>query len=189
MVQDGPDALVDSLLDLLEKKGSERYGDENVSQLDHALQCALLAERDGAPDALVTASLFHDIGHLLGKGDEGLAAQGIDARHEESGALYLGRYFTPAVSEPVRLHVAAKRYLCQEEDGYWDMLSDGSKRSLEVQGGSMDEREAKQFAAQAHGADAARLRRWDDLAKDPGLTSPPAVHFRPAVLASLQTRG
>ena len=186
MTKDSRDAFVDDLFDLLERKGGSRYGGEAVSQLGHALQCALLAEQEGVGPALVTAALLHDVGHLIGQGDEGLAEKGIDARHEESGALYLSRHFVPGVSEPVRLHVDAKRYLCQVEPAYWDGLSTASRVSLEVQGGIMDADEAAAFAGQPFGDAAARLRRWDDLAKDPAAETPPLAHFRPAVAASLQ---
>lgn len=180
--------FVETLFHLLEEKGGSRYGGEAVSQLDHALQSAMQAQAAGAGDALITAALLHDVGHLIGKGDEGLAAQGIDARHEESGAVYLERYFVEGVSEPVRLHVDAKRYLCRVDPSYWDTLSEGSKISLEVQGGVMSPTEAETFAAKPFGKEAADLRRWDDLAKDPAIKPPPLAHYRPAVLASLEKR-
>lgn len=126
--------ILDHILGLLEQAGAERYGMEAVSQRDHALQCAMHAERTGSATELVVAALLHDIGHLVGDGDEGLAEQGIDAGHEALAADWLARFFPAAVVEPVRLHVDAKRYLCQAEPAYWGSLSPASQRSLEVQG-------------------------------------------------------
>lgn len=169
---------VDELFQLLEKRGGAAYGGERVSQLAHALQSAQLAVEASDPASLVIASLMHDIGHLVGKGDEGLAEKGIDARHEASGALVLEQVFGKAVAEPVRLHVDAKRYLCFAEAGYWDSLSQGSKTSLQVQGGPFDAAEAKSFIERPHAADAVKLRRYDDLAKIVGKPTPDLAAFR-----------
>ncbi len=176
---------VDGLFQLLEDKGGRAYGGERLSQLAHALQSAELAVEAGDPASLVIAALMHDIGHLVGKGDEGLAAKGIDARHEASGALALEQVFGKAVAEPVRLHVDAKRYLCFAEAGYWKSLSQGSKTSLEVQGGPFDAAEAETFIKSPHAADAVKLRRYDDLAKIVGKPTPDLATFR-AVAARLQ---
>ena len=177
---------VDGLFQLLEEKGGSAYGGERVTQLAHALQSAQLAVEAGDPASLVIASLMHDIGHLVGKGDEGLAEKGIDARHEASGALVLEQVFGKAVAEPVRLHVDAKRYLCFAEAGYWESLSQGSKISLQVQGGPFDADEAESFIKSPHAADAVKLRRYDDLAKILGKPTPDLAAFR-AVAADLQT--
>ncbi|MEC9346589.1 MAG: phosphonate degradation HD-domain oxygenase [Pseudomonadota bacterium] len=177
---------VDEVMDLLARKGAEQYGGEAVSQLQHALQCAHQAEREGEPATLVAACLLHDIGHMLGAGDEGQAARGVDARHEESAARWLARRFVPAVTEPVRLHVAAKRWLCQAEPGYRDSLSEASKLSLAVQGGIYSADEADAFIAQDFAPEATRLRRYDDCAKDPAAVTPDLEHFRAALDASLK---
>lgn len=169
---------VDELFQLLEEQGGSRYGGEQISQLAHALQSGLLAVEAGDPASLVIASLMHDIGHLVGKGDEGLAEKGIDARHETSGALVLEQVFGEAVAAPVRLHVDAKRYLCFAEAGYWDSLSRGSKVSLQVQGGPFNAEEAKAFIEQPYAADAVKLRRYDDLAKVKDKATPALAEFR-----------
>lgn len=179
-------AILDEIMTLLEKAGGERYGGEAVSQLEHALQCAMHAERMGSTPALITASLLHDIGHLVGAGDEGLAEKGVDARHEDIAARWLRQYFPEAVTEPVRLHVEAKRYLCQAEPAYWAGLSQSSKTSLEVQGGIYSDGEAAAFIAQPHAGDAVMLRRWDDAAKAPELKTPGLDHYRPIVAAALR---
>ncbi len=175
----------DELFDLLAAKGAARYGDAEVSQLQHALQCAALAERAGASDALIMAALFHDIGHLL-EDDEGAAARGLDLRHEDSGANALASLFGPEAAEPVRLHVAAKRYLCAVNARYFDRLSPASVISLQVQGGAFDVTATEKFAALPHARDAIALRAWDDLAKDPRATPPPLAHFRARAEASLR---
>jgi len=182
-----PGNRLDSLIDLFESAGSARYGGEAVSQREHALQCARLAERDGAPPALVAAALLHDVGHLLQPEEEGgQAAQGIDGRHERLGGAWLDALFGPAVTAPVKLHVAAKRWLCAAEPGYRESLSPASELSLKLQGGPFTPAQAEAFLASPHGRDAVRLRRWDDLAKVPGLPLPPVAHYRPLLTALLR---
>ena len=177
---------VDRIVDILLRLGARRYGDERVSQLAHALQCATLAERDGASSNLIAASLLHDIGHLVEGGDEGLAREGIDARHEDLGQAYLSQWFDDSVTGPVKLHVDAKRFLCRHDPGYYDDLSPASKRSLELQGGIFSEDEATAFLARPYAAEAANLRRWDDLAKDPKAETPGLEHFRPCLEAHIR---
>jgi len=164
--------LVDTMTRLFEIGGAGFYGGEEVSQLQHALQAARLAEKDNASRALITAALLHDVGHLLGAGDEGLAERGVDARHELSGSRFLERWFDAEVTEPVRIHVGAKSYLCRVEPGYYDSLSPASRDSLAVQGGPLDARQAQRFQEEPFFADAVRLRRWDDRAKDPRAITP-----------------
>lgn len=168
---------IETLFGILNRMGAVRYGFEAVSQLDHALQCAALAEREQAPNALVVAALLHDIGHLMAD-DEGAAARGVDARHEIDGSGYLAAWFGGEVTRPVRLHVDAKRYLCATESAYFEGLSPASVRSLALQGGPFSEEETRRFIAQPQAAEAVRLRRWDDRAKVPGAATPPLEHYR-----------
>ncbi|MGF1628101.1 MAG: phosphonate degradation HD-domain oxygenase [Kiloniellaceae bacterium] len=172
---------VDHLLGLLAELGNDRYGGEDVSQLTHALQCATFAQQSGASDSLVAAALLHDIGHLVNPKDEGATLRGIDAAHEKVGAAYLARWFGPAVTAPVAQHVAAKRYLCHAEDGYFAQLSDESVRSLQVQGGPYSAEEAKAFLTRPYAEAAVALRRWDELAKDPEMRTPRLEDFRPVL--------
>lgn len=168
---------LDALFELYARWGSETY-DEVVTQTDHARQCAALARRAGASDALVAAALLHDVGHLLDLADGGGIRPGVDLHHEDRGAAYLATWFGPAVTEPVRLHVVAKRYLCAVDPGYTAGLSAGSQRSLAVQGGPLDAGAAAEFAG-VTGADAAvALRRWDDAGKVEGLERPPFGSYR-----------
>jgi phosphonate degradation associated HDIG domain protein len=182
-----PQDPVASIAVLLEEKGSRRYGLAAVSQLQHALQAALLAEQSGADAALVTAALLHDIGHMVHGLGEDPAADGVDDRHEELGRAYLAALFGPAVTEPVRLHVAAKRYLCGTEQDYFGKLSPDSVRSLALQGGPMSADEAAAFHALPHAEAAVQLRRFDEGAKVADLPTPPVAHFLPCLRASLRT--
>ena len=158
------------------RRGHETYG-EGVSQLEHAIQCAAFAERDGAAQALVASTFLHDIGHLLHDLPQDVADSGIDTRHESVGSAWLSQHFGLEVTEPVRLHVAAKRYLASVEPGYFDRLSDASRLSLTLQGGPMDPAQARRFEAEPFFADAVRLRRWDEEGKIVGYEGPAAAYF------------
>lgn len=171
-----PDALADALLGLFRRRGDEHY-DEAVSQTAHAVQSAALARAASAPPELVVAALLHDVGHLLEPADHGVIRE-RDLHHEELGARLLARWFGPAVTDPIRYHVAAKRYLCAVDPGYHAQLSPASVRSLELQGGVMSADEVAEFDAQPASKAAAALRRWDDLAKRTDLVTPPIEEFR-----------
>ena len=148
-----------------------------MTQLEHALQTAAEAERSGAADALVVAALLHDIGHLVHGLPENIAGLGLDARHEDIGGSWLSARFSHAVTEPIRLHVSAKRYLCAIEPCYADSLSPASLESLAFQGGAMSPDEARIFEQGPWAKDAVALRRWDDRAKIPGLDVPGLDHY------------
>jgi phosphonate degradation associated HDIG domain protein len=176
--------LLDRIERLFAERGGSEYHGEAVTQLEHALQAAALAERDGLPPDAVAAALLHDIGHLLHGHGEDHADRGIDDRHEELGVRFLTKVFGPAVTEPVRLHVAAKRYLTAARPGYLERLSPASVRSLELQGGPMSPEERRAFEANPHHAPALKIREYDDAAKVPGLETPPFAHFRPHLEAA-----
>lgn len=180
------DRVVDTVLDLLAGPAGEAHYGEGVSERAHALQCAALAERAGAPAVLIAAALLHDIGHLLHGLPETIAEQGIDAHHEDVGADWLARFFLPELVAPVRLHVAAKRYLVAIEPSYAGGLSPASARSLVLQGGPMDAAEARAFACLPWAREAVLLRRWDDSAKVVGRATPPLAHWRAHVRAALR---
>jgi [1-hydroxy-2-(trimethylamino)ethyl]phosphonate dioxygenase len=172
--------IVEQIIELFEKRGAAAYLGEPVSQAEHALQAACLAVQEGASDSLVTAALLHDIGHLLGPEDDP-AQRGIDAVHEARGCAWLAPHFGPEVTEPVRLHVMAKRYLCAVDAAYRGLLSPASIRSLELQGGGLSAGEVEAFAHNPHAASSIRLRRWDDKAKIPGLDVPGLHHYAPTL--------
>ncbi|MBL8702052.1 MAG: metal-dependent phosphohydrolase [Alphaproteobacteria bacterium] len=169
-------AIRDDLLEIYGRRAHKRYGLTDVTQLQHALQAAANAEGAGEGPALVLASLLHDVGHMIHDLGEDPAARGVDDTHEARGAAWIAERFGPEVSEPVRLHVPAKRYLCAVE-GHYEKLSSDSRRSLALQGGPMTAAEAAAFRA-TPGADAAiRLRRYCDGAKNPNASPPPLEHF------------
>jgi phosphonate degradation associated HDIG domain protein len=170
--------VVDRIFEVFKTRGEAAYHGEPVSQAEHALQAAWMAEDDGAPSTLVVAALLHDVGHLLHELGEEAAVRGIDARHEELGAAWLLEHFGPEVSEPVRLHVAAKRFLCAIDPAYLEDLSPASRLSLSLQGGPMDEEEAASFRRNPYHEQAVRLRVWDDRAKVVGVDVPGLVHYR-----------
>ena len=167
------------------RRGHGSYG-EGVSLSDHSIQCAAFARRDGAAPVLIAAALLHDIGHMLHDLPEDVAGSGIDTQHESLGSAWLSQYFGPDVTEPVRMHVAAKRYLATTEPGYFDKLSDASKLSLKLQGGLMTDAQARAFEAERFFADAVRLRRWDEEGKIVGYQGPDAAHFDAVVLFCLK---
>ncbi|MEX0676409.1 MAG: phosphonate degradation HD-domain oxygenase [Pirellulales bacterium] len=169
---------VDLVCELFATKGHAAYVGEQVSQLEHALQAAYHAEQAGSDDALVVAALLHDIGHLLHKLPEDAADRGIDTRHEQIGQAWLARHCGPEVTEPVRLHVSAKRYLCATDPKYLAQLSPASTQSLRLQGGPFTSAEVSQFERNPHYRAAVTLRRFDDLAKVPGMQVPGLEHYR-----------
>lgn len=169
---------IDRIVDLMSSKGTAWYGREGITLEQHSLQAARLAERDAAPPALVAAALLHDLGHLLSKERRGTGeGQLRDDRHEYIAAGYLERLFGPAVAEPIRLHVDAKRFLCSVEQGYREALSPASVRSLALQGGVLGSDDVAKFPARPFAGDAIKLRRWDDLAKDPTVKTKPLSSY------------
>lgn len=176
--------IVEEIRRLFEERGGSQYGGEAVTQLEHALQAAMLAEAEGADAAMITAALLHDIGHLLHDLPEDAPKDGVDDVHEERAHRWLGDHFGPEVTEPIRLHVDAKRYLCAVEPTYRATLSVPSQRSMELQGGAFSAQEAREFASRPYCEQGTRLRRWDDRAKVAGLATPPLDHFLPLVAAA-----
>jgi gamma-butyrobetaine dioxygenase len=169
--------------ELFASEGLADYLGEPVSQATHMLQAAALAERAAAAPPLVAAALLHDVGHFTGIVTGRDLMAGTDNRHSDQGADWLARWFGTEVTEPVRLHVAAKRYLCAVEPDYRSRLSPASVYTLGVQGGPMAPGEIEAFLASPYAEDACRVRRWDDGAKDPGVAVPPFAHFAPVLSA------
>lgn len=168
---------LDDIERLFTLHGARQYRGEPVTQLQHALQTAWLAEQADADDELVTACLLHDLGHMLNDQGETPSLRGIDDVHQYFVQPFLRVLFSARVLDPIKLHVDAKRYLCQVAAGYWAALSDDSKRSLHLQGGIYSPVECAQFIAQAGAADAIELRRRDDQAKQASILTPPLAHF------------
>jgi phosphonate degradation associated HDIG domain protein len=170
--------IVEFIFSIFADKGQGAYFGESVTETEHALQCACLAEQSKANRELVVAALLHDVGHLLHGLPENIAERGVDGRHELGGAAWLRNYFGPAVVDPVRLHVAAKRYLCAIEPNYCAELSAASILSLRLQGGAFTPDEVRRFEEEPWFRSAVAVRRWDDEAKVPGLAVPGLEHYR-----------
>ena len=171
--------LRQELLDIFVCRATKRYGLSGVNQLQHALQCAAHAEADDAPPATVLACLLHDVGHMIHTLGENPAGRGVDDVHEQLGADWLAERFGPDVSEPVRLHVAAKRYLCATDPTYFGKLSAASVHTLSLQGGPMQPREIAEFERHPFYREAVRVRLWDEGGKTPGVRTPPFSHYVP----------
>jgi phosphonate degradation associated HDIG domain protein len=168
---------LDDIAALFERQGAAQYSGEPVTQLEHALQCALLAEQAGADDELVTAALLHDLGHLLNDQGESPTLRGIDDLHQFYALPFLRGLFSERVLDAIRWHVDAKRYLCASRPDYEASLSEDSKRSLALQGGVFSASDARAFLDRPHAQDAVRVRLWDDAAKQAGLATPPLAHY------------
>jgi phosphonate degradation associated HDIG domain protein len=168
---------LDDIRDLFARHGANQYSGEPVTQLEHALQTAHLAEQSDADDELVTACLLHDLGHLLNDQGDTPTLRGVDDTHQFFALPFLRGAFSDRVLEAIKLHVDAKRYLCQSRPEYFERLSDDSRRSLTLQGGVFDASQAAAFIALPSARDAVRLRLWDDLAKQDSLRTPTLAHF------------
>ena len=169
-------SFIEEIFAAFDRCGGDRYG-EDVTQLEHALQCAHLAAAEGAGDGLIAAALLHDYGHFFeGRGDVA-ERDGADAHHEAHGAALLRRWFGPEVTTPIALHVAAKRYLCAIEPAYEAALSDASRLSLKLQGGAFTAEQARKFEAAPFAEAAVQLRRWDDAGKVVGAVIPPLESY------------
>jgi phosphonate degradation associated HDIG domain protein len=177
---------VDEIFTRFRDSGDALYIGEPVTVSEHMLQTAAYASRDDAPPELVAAALLHDYGHLVHDLPEDSAEQGVDTRHEELGFAFLEQWFPAEVTEPIRLHVAAKRYLVATDPAYRETLSPASQLSLDLQGGPMSPEEADAFASGAHAKAACRLRRWDDAGKEQGLEVPPLESYRGLLESLLQ---
>jgi [1-hydroxy-2-(trimethylamino)ethyl]phosphonate dioxygenase len=173
--------IVDELFSIYRGSGADAYFGEPVTVTEHSLQAAHFAQRSGASQSLVIAALLHDIGHLIEFVPGDIADWTIDAGHELVGSHWLARHFGQEVSEPVRLHVPAKRYLCATDAAYFDMLSPASVVTLRLQGGPMSRIEADAFEAEQYFREAVTLRRWDDQAKIAKFPTPDLAYYAPLI--------
>jgi predicted HD phosphohydrolase len=172
------DNIVDFILDLFARRGAEEYMGESVSMAQHMEQSAACAVADGANEALVIVLLLHDIGHFVGDFPVEALENGINNCHEDAGANFLAPFFSKAVTEPIRLHVAAKKYLCAVDNEYINRLSDASIHSLNVQGGPMTAAEVKAFESNPYHLVAVKARHYDDDGKVSGLDIRPVKDYR-----------
>jgi phosphonate degradation associated HDIG domain protein len=181
-------SVADEVLAIYGARGGGSYFGERVSITEHGLQAAWFARLESAPEPLVIAALLHDIGHLLEAVPDDLAEWTADARHEEVGARWLAERFRPEVSEPVRLHVPAKRYLCATDADYLRQLSSASVHTLKLQGGPMSSGETRAFEREPYYREAVRVRRWDDQGKVAGLATPPLEAYLELLNAAAYAR-
>jgi [1-hydroxy-2-(trimethylamino)ethyl]phosphonate dioxygenase len=175
--------VADDIFGIYGRRGVHAYFGECVSVTEHALQAAWFAQQESAPASLVVAALLHDIGHLIDDTADDRGDWTEDAQHEQIGAAWLARRFGPEVSDPVRLHVPAKRYLCATEADYFGTLSPASVRTLQLQGGPMPAAQCAAFEGEPYFREAVRVRRWDDRAKVDGLRIPGLQSYRALIEA------
>ncbi len=171
------DNISDFIRWLFDKRGADAYLGEEVTMAEHMLQAAHFAAHEGAEEPLIVAALLHDVGHFTNEFGDDYIEQGVDNLHEDAGSAVLSPFFPEAVTEPIRLHVAAKKYLCADDPAYYDALSEASKRTLELQGGAMSDVERSAFESNPHFENAVRMRRWDDAGKLPGMQVAGLSHY------------
>jgi phosphonate degradation associated HDIG domain protein len=178
--------LIDEIFRVFREYGAEEYLGERVSMTEHMLQSAYAAEQDDAPPQLIAAALLHDYGHFIHELPSDAADHGIDTQHEEVAHAFLSEHFGPEIAEPIRMHVAAKRYLCATDPSYLSELSPASVHSLALQGGPYSPDEVAEFEMSPYARDAVRLRRYDDIGKVEGLETPDLEHYRPMLEAAMR---
>jgi len=166
-----------TVTELFVHHGGNLYGGEAITQTRHGLQCAQLAKDEDAPPYLIISALLHDIGHFLHDEFEQAQERGEDRFHENLGSKFLSQWFGPDVTEPIRLHVDSKRYLCSTQPEYHDKLSPASQHTLAIQGGPMNGAEVAEFEKNDRYRDAIRVRIWDDCGKDPAMKTENLDHF------------
>ena len=176
-----PETIVPFLADIFERRGGEEYLGEPVTMAEHMLQGATMAERAGMDEETIVAALLHDIGHFTSEFGMFTMADEEDRLHEEAGAAVLERFFPAIVTDCVRYHVAAKRYLCATRPEYFARLSDASVHSLRLQGGPMDEAEVAAFERNPNADRIVQVRYLDDAGKEPEMETPGFAHFAPMV--------
>ena len=181
-----PSTIIPFLDGIFTRRGADEYLGEPVTIGEHMLQAAHFAQRDGHEEQVIVAALLHDIGHFTGEfigmplpsGTMFLEDQ-TDRQHENAGAAVLEQFFPDLVVDCCRYHVAAKRYLCAREPGYFDRLSEASVHSLNLQGGPMNDEEAAAFEAHPNFDAIIAVRRYDEAGKEVGMVVPPFSTYLP----------
>jgi phosphonate degradation associated HDIG domain protein len=176
-----PGNIVDFLAEIFARRGAEEYLGESVSMAEHMLQAAQCAENAGQPEGVVVAALLHDIGHFISEFGTYSPTDIIDKHHEDAGADLLAPYFSPLVTDCVRHHVAAKRYLCATRPEYLHKLSAASVHTLKLQGGPMGVSEVAAFEHNPHCRDIVKVRVYDDTGKRAGTPTKSFADYVPMV--------
>ena len=166
------------------KTNNDLYIGEKITISDHMIQTAMLAEKNHSSKSLICVCLLHDFGHFVLEKPDILPSKSLDGKHEEIGFNFLKNYFMPEITEPIRLHVQAKRYLCRNKS-YYDHLSHPSKISLKLQGGIMDDEECKRFTSIKFCKEAIMLRKYDDNGKVPETKMKKIDDFRDLIISQL----
>ncbi|NKB76613.1 MAG: HD domain-containing protein [Gammaproteobacteria bacterium] len=179
--------IVPYLADIFHRRGAESYLGEAVTMSQHMLQAAQNAEQAGENQSVITAALLHDIGHYTGEFPEDYIEQGIDNRHQITGAAVLEKFFHADVVEPVRWHVEAKRYLCAVDEGYFRRLSEASVETLKLQGGPFNSEQITEFERNPYMDSIIRVRKYDDAAKDQDKDTPTIDHYLPIIQVLLDS--
>tara|TARA_B100000686_G_scaffold340739_1_gene416890 strand:+ start:1097 stop:1633 length:537 start_codon:yes stop_codon:yes gene_type:complete len=160
------------------------YIGEAVTMTEHMIQTAMLAEKNNSSSNLVCASLLHDYGHFILESPDDLVKKNKDGKHEELGYEFLKKYFINDVVEPIKHHVKAKKYLARDKK-YYDCLSEASKKSLEFQGGIMNNEEAKKFECIKFFKSSIKLRKFDEAAKKKGLKIKSINEYKSLLISKL----
>lgn len=173
--------IVDFIGSIFEKRGDEEYLGEPVTMGQHMLQGATMAEKSREPDEIIIGTLLHDIGHFTSEFGTFSMEDTEDRYHEDAGAAVLEQFFPKVITDCCRHHVAAKRYLCATDPGYFQKLSTASIHSLNLQGGPMSEAELKDFEKNPNLKKILKVRLYDDAGKIPDMVTPSFWHFAPLV--------
>ena len=176
-----PQTIVPFLAGIFERRGGEEYLGEPVTMAQHMLQGAALAERANMPERIIVAALLHDIGHFTSEFGTYHPDDTHDRHHEEAGAEVLEEFFPTVVTDCVRYHVAAKRYLCATKPEYFNRLSAASVHSLNLQGGPMGADEVTQFERNPNLEEIIQVRYLDDAGKHADMQTPDFLHYAPMV--------
>lgn len=173
--------IVAFLGDIFDRRGGEEYLGEPVTMAEHMLQGATIAEENGQDELIIVAALLHDIGHFTSEFGTFTMEDTQDRYHEEAGAVVLDRFFPSVVTDCVRYHVAAKRYLCATRPEYFRRLSEASIHSLNLQGGPMSDEEVTEFEKNPNLKEIIAVRYLDDAGKRDDMKTPDFWHFAPMV--------
>ena len=175
------DNIVAFLGDIFDRRGGEEYLGEPVTMAEHMLQGAAIAEQNGQDEIIIVSALLHDIGHFTSEFGTFTMDDTEDRYHEEAGAKVLEQFFPTVVTDCVRYHVAAKRYLCATKPEYFKRLSEASIHSLNLQGGPMNADEVAEFEANPNLKEIIAVRYLDEAGKRADMETPDYWHFAPMV--------
>ena len=182
------DTIVDFIGSIFDRRGGEEYLGEPVNMGQHMLQGATIAEQQGQPEEIIIGALLHDIGHFTSEFGTFTIEDTEDRHHEDAGAKVLERFFPKVITDCVRYHVAAKRYLCATKPEYFESLSEASIHSLHLQGGPLNHMEVVEFEKNPNLDQIIAVRYLDDAGKHAGMETPDYWYFAPMVQRMVNCR-